>query len=193
MLAKRAIKEYTEENFAQTEQFAKLSPDFITLWNFRREILLDLWEKADTEKRLSLVQYELVMIFKHIRRSPKSYTLFNHRQWIIGLGLPEESKVTSESKILAAEFVLIGKMLEADERNFHAWNYRLWAVETKIDKLSEQPQETESFLEAECQMAQKMIERNFNNYSAWHFRGLLLPKIHSSKPGSYSIPFEIIK
>ena len=39
LLLKRANKEYTLETLAQTEKFSFLSPDFTTLWNYRREIL----------------------------------------------------------------------------------------------------------------------------------------------------------
>jgi geranylgeranyl transferase type-2 subunit alpha len=60
-----------------------LSPDFQTLWNYRREIILHLWQALDTPKRLELVKYELLMLMKGIKRSPKSYTLWFHRQWTI--------------------------------------------------------------------------------------------------------------
>ena len=43
MLAKRNAKEYTQESLAQTEKFSILSPDFNTLWNYRREIINNLF------------------------------------------------------------------------------------------------------------------------------------------------------
>ena len=39
ILAKRAKHEYDDASLAQTEKFSQLSPDFITLWNYRKEIL----------------------------------------------------------------------------------------------------------------------------------------------------------
>lgn len=102
MLAKRASKEMSQEAFAQTEKFAMLSPDFMTLWNYRREIFKHLWEAADTPARLEMVKSELMMLLKLIKRSPKSYTLWFHRQWTIQEGLSEEMKVVEgwKSKIL---------------------------------------------------------------------------------------------
>ena len=55
LLQKRKDKEYTKETLMQTEKFSFLSPDFTTLWNYRREILEWVFEneyKDDTAKKL---------------------------------------------------------------------------------------------------------------------------------------------
>ena len=49
MLLKRKNKEYDEASLVQTEKFSFLSADFSTLWNYRREILLHLFEKGENE------------------------------------------------------------------------------------------------------------------------------------------------
>jgi geranylgeranyl transferase type-2 subunit alpha len=49
-LDKRLNKEYTWETLTQTEKFSFLSPDFTTLWNYRREILLDLFKNDEKVK-----------------------------------------------------------------------------------------------------------------------------------------------
>ena len=49
MLLKRKNKEYDEASLVQTEKFSFLSADFNTLWNYRREILLHLFEKGENE------------------------------------------------------------------------------------------------------------------------------------------------
>lgn len=52
LLQKRKDKEYTKETLMQTEKFSFLSPDFTTLWNYRREIMLDLFSKEELPQRL---------------------------------------------------------------------------------------------------------------------------------------------
>lgn len=42
-------------------------------------------------ERLEMVNAELGILLKGIGRSPKSYTLWHHRQWIIKLGLKDET------------------------------------------------------------------------------------------------------
>lgn len=74
----------------QTEKFSFLSPDFQTLWNYRREILTHLMAvelKDQNDKKYEMVMKELEMLVKGIMRSSKSYTLWFHRQWIIDIGL----------------------------------------------------------------------------------------------------------
>jgi hypothetical protein len=60
------------------------------LWNYRREILTYIFNeelKDQNDKKYELVIKELEMLVKGIMRSPKSYTLWFHRQWIIDIGL----------------------------------------------------------------------------------------------------------
>jgi geranylgeranyl transferase type-2 subunit alpha len=92
LLNKRGLKDYSEQTLAQTEKFSYLSPDFYTLWNYRREIITHLFEGLDTKQRLDMIKAELELLMKNIGRSPKSYTLWYHRQWTIELGIKEESK-----------------------------------------------------------------------------------------------------
>ena len=97
MLAKRNAKEYTQESLAQTEKFSVLSPDFNTLWNYRREIITHLFQSMDAKARLEMVKAELMMLSKGIKRSPKSYTLWYQRQWAIEIGLVEEAKLIEQN------------------------------------------------------------------------------------------------
>ena len=79
LLQKRSNKEYSWETLSQTETFSFLSPDFSTLWNYRREIIMYLFNnelKDDEEKKLKLVGDELKFLVKGIMKSPKSYTLW---------------------------------------------------------------------------------------------------------------------
>ena len=79
LLQKRKDKEYTWETLTQTEKFSFLSPDFSTLWNYRREIIVFLFEselKDDPKKKLELIGNELKFLIKGIMKSPKSYTLW---------------------------------------------------------------------------------------------------------------------
>ena len=104
MLFKRKNKEYDEASLVQTEKFSFLSADFNTLWNYRREILLHLFEKGENEYatlqgKLGVIKKELEFLFKGIARSPKSYTLWFHRQWVIELGLELEKEILEAAKL----------------------------------------------------------------------------------------------
>ena len=95
MLKQRKDKVYDLASLGQTEKFAKLSPDFTTVWNYRREILEHLFaqgegEYGSLEGQLEVVKRELMMLVKQVMASPKSYSIWEHRVWTIGKGLELE-------------------------------------------------------------------------------------------------------
>lgn len=107
-----------------------------------------------------MVGKELEFLVKSIMRSPKSYTLWYHRQWIIDKGLELERHLLKEgewqSKILEGELKLCDKMLGMDERNFHCWNYRLYIAELYLKEMGERLKQEDpwavqkAFLNKEC-------------------------------------------
>ena len=117
-------------------KFSELSPDFTTLWNYRREIFESLWKTSGDPKAIyEMIMKELKFLIGAIKDSPKSYTLWFHRQWIIQKGMHLESQMASDQKmIFKLEFGLCDKMLQMDERNFHCWNYRQWLVDLMIEQ-----------------------------------------------------------
>ena len=72
-----------------------MSNDFSTIWQYRREIIEHLFAKcegrfANLEGKLGMVRDELVMLVKLLMGNPKSYQIWEHRVWIINLGLELE-------------------------------------------------------------------------------------------------------
>ena len=175
-----------------------LSPDFSTLWNYRREIITHLLANEEPLKDSLKDKYEMVMkelefLVKSIMKSPKSYTLWFHRQWVIDIGLGVERELNKDTKewksrILETELKLCDKMLVMDERNFHCWNYRLLTallylkeIPLRLTSGDDHTQAEIEFLTKECEMAEALIKKNFSNYSAWHYRAKLMPELYSRK------------
>mmetsp|Transcript_11528 Transcript_11528/g.15571 ORF Transcript_11528/g.15571 Transcript_11528/m.15571 type:complete len:97 (+) Transcript_11528:114-404(+) len=95
MLKQRHDKVYDETSLGQTEKFAKLSPDFTTVWNYRREIIKHLFEKGEgkfstLEGKLGLIKDELMSLVKLLMANPKSYSIWEYRVWAINIGLDLE-------------------------------------------------------------------------------------------------------
>ena len=105
-----------------------VSPDFYTLWNFRREILIALKEELDTftanntcdsetqsdqtrsklDQFNKLCQNELTFIENCLKVNFKSYGTWHHRYWIIGF---------MNEPNLEREIYLCNQFLQLDERN----------------------------------------------------------------------------
>jgi Protein prenyltransferase alpha subunit repeat len=163
--------EYTDEGFNLSEKAMTVSPDIYTFINFRRNHLLARLENSDISAKVNILVLELDLLTKIIKESPKSYTLWFHRQWV----LQQSQNIT---EIIQRELMLCDYMLKKDNRNFHVWNYRSWVVEL----------EGNQSLNEELEFTKTMICRDFSNFSAWHYRTKVLKKMHAN-----SIPVDFIQ
>ncbi|XP_074975040.1 geranylgeranyl transferase type-2 subunit alpha isoform X2 [Caretta caretta] len=155
---KRKMGQLDKEALELTNQILGVNPDFATLWNFRREIILRLEGEGSPEEMQSLCRGELSFLETCLRVNPKSYGTWHHRCWVMG-HVPHPD--------WARELELCAKFLESDERNFHCWDYRRFVVQRAQVPAAD-----------ELRFTDHLITRNFSNYSSWHYRSRLLPQLH---------------
>ncbi|GFN95247.1 geranylgeranyl transferase type-2 subunit alpha-like [Plakobranchus ocellatus] len=135
-----------------------VNPDFYTLWNFRKEVFLQLQKSKSPKELQNLFISELFFLESCLKMNPKSYGTWHHRCFIMDT-MPEPDWVR--------ELELCNQFLKYDERNFHCWDYRRFIV--KRANISP---------EAELEFSMSKISNNFSNYSSWHYRSKLLPVIY---------------
>ena len=174
-----AAKDLSDTSFDLTTKLLSVNPDFATLWNFRRSILLSRWDALARDSLAEAVQAELRLTAEAISsRNPKSYSAWYHRKWVVTRCCKaDESKDLVDLK---GEIKLCEKLLEADERNFHCWSYRAFVLKEIGPVDSEQ----------ELQFAASLIERNFSNYAAWNLRSL---HVDASDPDTLKREFELLQ
>lgn len=163
---KRSQDEHDDEALVLTREVLLANPDIITLWNYRREILLSK-DKLQEEGLDDLYKSELALTEQCLRVNPKSYGSWHHRVWVLD---------TMPSPDWGKEVDLCDKYLSLDERNFHCWDYRKIVVErANVPALDE------------YNFTTSKINTNFSNYSAWHFRSKLLPLIFEDPEGRFPV------
>lgn len=145
---RRSSNQYDNLALKSFEGLLRSNPDIVTLWNYRKEILLHL--KPSKE----VINDELYLTEKCLQVNPKSYSAWYHRNWVL-------DNIDSNPD-WKNELFLCSKYLKMDERNFHCWDYRQ-IVASKC----QEPYENE------LKFTLEMIEANFSNYSAWHYRSKL--------------------
>lgn len=160
-----------DEGLGLTEKAMMISPDIYTFLNFRRRLVQWKLQECSEEERVKVFSQELDLLTKIIKESPKSYTLWYHRQWII-------KQASNISQIMSRELGLCDLMLKKDNRNFHVWNYRSWVV----------LQEGNQSAQEELEFTKTMICRDFSNFSAWHYRTKIVKKLYPKE-----IPSDFIK
>ncbi|KAF8477220.1 hypothetical protein BDZ91DRAFT_787801 [Kalaharituber pfeilii] len=181
----RSRREYTEAAMLLTSALLKRNPEFPTIWNYRREILLrgilpppDLSAPAapdseEEKKLLGVLKAELAHLLPLMRTHPKCYALWNHRLWVLFQSnvylQPEKAQ-----RMWREELGLVSMMLGRDERNFLGWAYRRFVVNAMEKRLSGN---TISLVEQEFEYTTVMIKSNMSNYSAWHGRSKLVGRL----------------
>lgn len=180
ILQEKDNKIYTKDTLNKTTTVLLLNPEFYTVWNYRREILLDLFSKNILKKKEAL-EDDLKIVMSQLKRLPKCYWVWNHRIWCLN-----QLQTTNEAN-WDVELAIVSKLLEMDSRNFHGWQYRRFLVEN-IQKKAAREYNTQPNLEElvqlkinikEFEYTTSKINKNISNFSAWHNRTKLIPKIYS--------------
>ncbi|XP_033626291.1 geranylgeranyl transferase type-2 subunit alpha-like [Asterias rubens] len=172
IIQKRKNGEFDEEALEFTNQLLSANPDYYSLWNYRREIFLELTKTSPSEDLQSRYSKELSFLESCLMVNPKSYGAWHHRCWVME-HMPEPD--------WSREVSLCNKYLEYDERNFHCWDYRRFVT----TKAKIEPAEELKFSTAK-------ISTNFSNYSSWHYRSKLLPLLYPDPENKGRIKEEIL-
>jgi len=161
-LTMRAARQMDERAVALTKTLIELNPDFYSLWNFRKEIIINMVEK-DPPSQLPILEGELSLATTALMKNPKCYSAWHHRLWVLQRA---GGDTEGGRQLRLAELQLCSKMLALDARNFHCWNYR-----RAVAKLCDADPQSEFAFTTE------KINENFSNYSAWHYRTVLIPRL----------------
>ena len=143
-LAKLHARDFDRSGLAISGEILSQSCDVQTLWNFRKEIILATLssgvveevateeDKGKKDKFVELFENELALTETCLKKNPKSYGSWFHRQWC--LKKANEMKLGEKSTFLtwSNELKLCGLFLKADERNFHCWRHRFFVVSNGI-------------------------------------------------------------
>jgi geranylgeranyl transferase type-2 subunit alpha len=167
-----------------TSKLLKKNPEYYTIWNYRRLILLHHFSAptngtADAEKGSlnqsvgDTITNDLKFIVPLLVQYPKCYWIWNYRIWLLEQAEKYLEQNTAQ-QLWKDELGLVGKMLSRDERNFHGWGYRRHVV-TQLERLM--PPGQPSLVEQEFAYTSKMVQAKLQNFSALHYRSKLLPRL----------------
>ncbi|KAF8590427.1 rab-protein geranylgeranyltransferase [Ramaria rubella] len=164
VLAHKQDKDWSFAALDLTKELLAFNPEFYTVWNYRRDILLNGVFPTKTLKEINdLLSADLSMTMSALRQHPKVYWIWNHRRWCLEHvpNGPDEHPDGWRKSNWAKELYVVEKMLDADARNFLAWDYRRYV-------LASLP--TPNPPMHELAYTARKIESNFSNFSAWHQR-----------------------
>ncbi|KAA1474885.1 rab-protein geranylgeranyltransferase [Dentipellis sp. KUC8613] len=175
ILARKKAKDWSREAFDLTTKMLSINPEFNTVWNYRRDILINNLFPSSTPKEINdFMTDDLTMTMAALKVHPKVYAIWNHRRWCLE-NVPDGGDNGEQHGWKKAnwekELFVVEKMLDADPRNFHAWDYRRYVLANMPVRRPET---------AELASTTRKIEANFSNFSAWHQRTKVLTSLWDS-------------
>ncbi|KAF3910569.1 hypothetical protein ABW21_db0202349 [Orbilia brochopaga] len=195
--ALRSSNTYTTDTLTTTSTLLSQNPEFNTIWNYRRRIVLHLLTPVSADEKLKLVAAELGFLIPLLQSYPKCYWIWNYRIFLLQT-CSEQLDVQTALGVWKGEMKLVDKMLGRDARNFHGWGYRRGVVQ-EIERLQgsisggEGQTEGEgnngadagSLVEEEFAYTTAMYQKNLSNFSAWHNRSKLIPRLLDERGANF--------
>lgn len=154
---------YSDKALIKTNELLIINPEFYTIWNYRREILINNYSN-NKEIYEDILNQDLNFVLIQLKKFPKCYWIWNHRRWLL-FELVKLDKINWNY-----EFSIICKLLDLDQRNFHGWHYRRFIIENmELQYENNLIKKLEINLN-EFNYTTLKIEKDFLNFSAWHNR-----------------------
>ncbi|POS88243.1 hypothetical protein EPUL_000069 [Erysiphe pulchra] len=171
---KVAEQGYTLETFNLTSKLLKKNPEYYTLWNIRRRVLL--YSLFSTSLSTSLHSSEQATI------SATSCTL----QTLHHAAKPEpecqEHDKEQENHVLrliTSDLEFLFPIMLKFPKCYWIWNYRLWLLQQANERLN--PKTSRELWTKEMKLVAKMLTKDSRNFHGWGYRRIVVAQLESSK------------
>jgi len=165
ILDRRDMNDLDEKNLDFLFKASSIMPDFYTLWNYRKSIILELGKNKTEQEFKNFIKNEINQISQIQKGNPKSYVIWHHRVWLLKLSslIEKQNKTPLNESLLISEIKNVNFFLDKDDRNFHVWNHRLTIFNMIRENFEENFAE---FIKKELEFTLVMIKKNCSNFSA---------------------------
>ncbi|KAI6133905.1 rab-protein geranylgeranyltransferase [Pisolithus thermaeus] len=163
VISHKKNKDWSKDTLDATQRLLEKNPEFYTIWNYRRNILLNaIFPNSTTEQINNILTDESMLTTMALKEHPKVYWLWNHRHWCLQ-NAPDgpivDDRPSMQWRIDNWNQRRSTKLLALITSFFTAWNCRSYALAS----MPTQQPET-----AELAYTKRKISSSFSNFSAWH-------------------------
>ncbi|KAF8244280.1 protein prenylyltransferase [Wilcoxina mikolae CBS 423.85] len=168
---KRSEDDFTPTALELTSKVLKMNPEFYTMWNYRRQILLRTRfvtfdppappEPGADDSTPPEDQQDPVLVTESLRAA-------------------HESRL---ALLLKEELELLVPLLTAYPKCYWIWNHRLWTLQQTSSLLS--PPKAAAFWTKELALVGMMLTRDTRNFNGWMYRRIVVARIENTVQGGH--------
>jgi geranylgeranyl transferase type-2 subunit alpha len=192
-----ANKTLTPEVFPLTTKLLRLNPEYYTIWNVRRRLLISglLSKRSDgswlskglqTSSRTgttthssegsSLSSSNETQPGRESQIAGRSGTTAETDATSQGVHAPFEA-IENDFAVIQSELNFIVPLLQEWPKCYWIWNYRGWILQQAMERL-DMPR-VRGLWEVELALDSKMLTKDRRNFHAWAYRRLIVEKLES--------------
>ncbi|KAJ9127899.1 hypothetical protein QFC24_000184 [Naganishia onofrii] len=194
-LNRKDERDYSEDAFHLTNAILDFNPEFYTIWNYRRSIMLEgLFPNATLEERYSRLTSELRLTTSYLKIHPKVYWIWTHRKWCLehipeGPGRTSSLDVPPSSNVSEHREAVNGVAVDQAENPViqnGSVEESISAEPARTEGTQKQgEEEEENDIEGwkkeawgrELMLVEKMLETDSRNFHAWDYRRYVLSSL----------------
>ncbi|KAH8811583.1 geranylgeranyl transferase-like protein type II alpha subunit [Xylogone sp. PMI_703] len=182
---KVAEQQYTKEVLELTSKLLKENPEYYTIWNIRRRLLIyGLFSKPldsslpSTESQTSSLTDTITVSSEDSSKSSSPATPLNPPSQN-----PGKNGTTLELIVADLEFLV--PLLMQYPKCYWIWNYRLWLLDQAKERLDVPI--AKKLWEQELGLVGKMLTRDSRNFHGWRYRRLVVSQLEGPELEGHSM------
>ncbi|CAH0724986.1 unnamed protein product, partial [Brenthis ino] len=153
-----------------------LNPEINSLWNKRRDMVLDLI----LDKSVELHFTRLIL-----SRKPKCNEVFAYRRWILeNIFQDENVQINNIESLINDEFIICDLASDKSPNNYHSWNHRMWVLNMMNVRRAEI--DLNALYIKEYHFSEKWTSKHVSDYSCFHYHQFCIKNIYNLSNNSWT-------
>ncbi|PSS06720.1 hypothetical protein M430DRAFT_54519 [Amorphotheca resinae ATCC 22711] len=182
---KIAERQYTREVLELTSKLLIKNPEYYTIWNVRRRLLIHgLFSKSSDLSSPSMElpsssQIATTTTSPADSSSSTTNTSTASKETQSNLASPNPGKNGTTLDLIKADLDFVFPLMVKFPKCYWIWNYRLWLLEEGNKRL--EPEVARELWNGELSLVGKMLTRDSRNFHGWGYRRKVISELESPK------------
>ncbi|KAL2073023.1 hypothetical protein VTL71DRAFT_10347 [Oculimacula yallundae] len=188
---KVAERQYTLEVLELTSKLLRKNPEYYTVWNVRRRLLIyGLFSKPSDSSSLSTAS-PITSPNDTIKASFETSSSSTSVPFTESTTTPQSPSSQSHGKngttldLIKADLEFLFPIMVEYPKCYWLWNYRLWLLKEANHRL--EPDVAKELWKRELILVGKMLVRDSRNFHGWGYRRMVVAELESTRLGGKSM------